>query len=299
MVRKSLTFVSFLVVVIAAGLLTERPSNLKAIAQTVVSQSSPSPAMAAPSTTQQKNYPVVEEDAWLNPFAKLPLNKPTIIGKQGSKQDLAVLSVDILNPPRTPPTIIIPKNSPRQYRLATQWKQNELRVYAYEIYKTCEASSCTERTDPSPVNQGLFRVSKRSVTCVSRPGLPSSGSGSLPNPSQQYCTIPYADPIVEPIPTSRVLSSPKVVMADDGTTRSERQLVVYIGTQKFILGSADGSDAESGVFPINTALAKALKETTSPVRVLTPSNWEAVINQDAVKSLNVLYQESGMGQKQR
>lgn len=310
MAQKSLTFVSSLIAAIAVGLLAERSSNLNAVAHTVVSQSSPSPARTVPNTTNQKNYPVVEEDDWLNPFAKLPLNQPTLIGKKGSKQDLAELSVDILNPPRTPPTIIITKNSPRQYRLVTQWKQNELRVYAYEILKTCEADSCSEKVDPSPVNQGLFRINQWDRTCsVPRSSGPRPTSPSLVYGQQVGCSRPLMTPILTPedgenlarrwagLPV--ILKLPSLVMAPDGTTRTDIQLVIYVDNKPFILGSADGTDGERGVFPINAALAKALEETTSPVRVLIPSNWEAVINRDAIKSLNVLYQKSGMSQKQR
>jgi hypothetical protein len=78
------------------------------------------------------------------------------------------------------------------------------------------------------------------------------------------------------------------------TARDVYRLIVYVGSQEFQL---DGKD---GVFPINVPLAKALREAnSSAVKIITPRKGEATINPDAVRNLNVIYQESRSSQMQR
>lgn len=176
MSRKSLTVASVLLTAIVSGILIDSYIGVESTAQQFASEPKGSPTKDDSKGRTQKTYPSIKFDAWLNPFADLPLNMPIQIAHPSQTQNLAVLSVDDLIP--SPSKTVAIKIPQPQYKLVTLWQKDEVRLYAYEIQKT----QSREIIDPLPVNQDLFPISKFTRECKPSPAATELPSGNSTPP---------------------------------------------------------------------------------------------------------------------
>jgi hypothetical protein len=261
-----------------------------------------------PETIAQTDYRTIEGNAWLDPLDDLPWNEPVSVIRGVNDRDLALLSIDTLNPApssnaRLP--VMEATATTREYKLVTQWSRDELRVYAYKYERRNECSSnsnCsgayTEQIDPDLVNQGLFPIAERRIDCASgatrcrvTSGVPDIQIQRLPTsdilPPQLIAKFGGVDENGMPV---RLPISELPLPPSDGSTH---RVWVFVGSELFYL------DGWQGVFPINPELAASLRETSLPVTVVTPSKWEADINQQARENLRLIYQDLVPSQGQR
>lgn len=221
------------------------------------------PSSTGTDSAAVNEHSVIEYHAWLDPLTDIPLNTQLLIGEASESQYLAVLSVDDLAPPS-----LVFEATNRQRKLVTQWSQEELRAYAYEIRDNCDPSGCsgnyTVTIDPEPVNQNLFPISEVKKYCGTAP----------------FCSVSRGEPVFRtPAPLGRFNASGESVESSN-----HHQIQVLVGSAAFTLIGWEG------IFEISPALSIALQQTSDPIKVMTPSGWEATINQEAVESVGTLYQ---------
>jgi hypothetical protein len=252
----------------------------------------------------QTNYRTIESDAWLNPLSNLPLNEPIFISQGANDRFLALLSVDSLTPDTSGsrlPDIEVTATI-REYKLVTQWSKNELRLYAYQYERRNDCSSntnCsgayTERITPGSVNQGLFPISERRVDCASSATLCRVTSGPPVYRTGASAVLLPGEMIREPVILLPFYSSedgtrllPSVSELPSPSSENVHRVWIYVGDQVFHL------DGWQGIFPIDatldSGLVAALSETSGPIKIITPSKGEALLNQDAVENLRAIYQ---------
>lgn len=244
-----------ILIALAPAFLTWDGSSPKAKAQIINAEDAPSGVIS----DAQSNYQTISSNDWLNPLIDVPLNEPITVENETGSQYSAVLSRNVLSAP--PLGLAVPA---RQYEVVTQWNQNNLQVYAYEIRKDCGNSrsfnfcSSPDRTviDPTAVGTGLIPIPRMEQTCTR--GFRSPGA----------CTVPEA-----PMLAAANQEAPQV------------EVKVIIDGQEFTLTGREG------VFPINNDLIQALRSPHKRIEITIPVGSRAEINGDAVRSLQVLYQE--------
>ncbi|MGV0028609.1 hypothetical protein [Phormidesmis priestleyi] len=141
MAKKPLILLSFSIAAVASAFIIDGYSAPSARAQKTGAEAISPSVTSPPTAIGQKTYPTIASDAWLAPsaFSRLAFNTPVLVDNKGGKQHLALISRDMLNPPQSQCTLAnlkdcgIAINKPgREVRLVIQWRQSELRAWAYE-----------------------------------------------------------------------------------------------------------------------------------------------------------------------